>query len=355
MRGSRPTNGRTRARMTRVVIYTAGPAGVRVSMRVVAILACLWLSLLAAAPAGAAALDFPDLDLSSSPESVRAWAESHGFRSIAPTPPYDEAFELETTDGTSVRHVLSFVTDSRGLKMLSFEQYGILTAPSILRRDIVRRYGEPSADQIVGGTTLRITFPLPHTEPARRIFLIGSQQLSMLLVTDDFFAELQGETARQEQAEEAAKERAAETARQADIEARNAWLVPLAWAAGIALGGFVLIQILPPTLRRPVVGVLGWAFGGLIEFGVGVFDQLFRVMLGIVTFGMMIVAGLAVGAGAVEWGTSWWWSLLWLSGFATLLKHDSVEGIGMRGALLALGLFVAATAGVFIQQFWPVF
>ena len=321
----------------------------------VTILACLWLSSLAAAPAGAAALDFPDLDLSSSPKSVRSWVESHEFKSIAPTPPYDQAFELRTTDGTPVRHVLSFVTDSRGLKMLSFEQYGILTASSILRRQIIRRYGKPSADQIVGGTTLRITFPLAHTEPARRIFLIGAQQLSMLLVTDGFFAELQGETKRQEQAEEAAKARAAETARQAEIEARNAWLAPLAWAAGIALGGFVLIQILPPRLRRPVVRVLGWAFGGLIEFGVGVFDQIFRVMLGILTFGMMVFAGLAVGAGATEWGTSWWWGLFWISGFATLLKHQSVEGIDMRGVLLALALFVAATAGVFIQQLWPAF
>ena len=86
----------------------------------VTILACLWISSLTAAQAGAAALDFPDLDLSSSPESVRAWTESHDFKSIAPTPPYDQAFELETTDGMPVRHVLSFVSDSRGLKMLSW-------------------------------------------------------------------------------------------------------------------------------------------------------------------------------------------------------------------------------------------
>jgi hypothetical protein len=177
----------------------------------------------------------------------------------------------------------------------------------------------------------------------------------MLLVTDAFFAQLQGETEQQERAEEAARQQAAETARQAEIDARNAWLAPFVWATGIAIGAFVLIQLLPPRLRKPVVGALGWAFGGLIDFGIGVFDQLFRIMMGIVTFGMMIFSGLAVGAGATDWGTSWWWGVLWLSGFATLLNHDSVEGISLKGAFIALGLFVATTLGVLLQHWWPFF
>jgi hypothetical protein len=313
-----------------------------------------WVALVISAPAVASALDFPDLDLSSSLESVRSWAEEHQFKPVDPTAPYDEAFQLETKGEIPARRLLSVVADGHALKMLAFEQYGILTLPSILRREIVHRFGKPGSDQITGGKTLRITYPLAQPEAARRIFLIGDGQLSMLLVTDSFFARLKGETEEQERTEEAARQHAAEAARQAEHDARDAWLVLLGWAAGIAIGGFVLIRLLPLKLRKPVVRVLGWAFGGLINFGIEVFDQIFPIVMGILIFAMMIFSGLAVGSGAVEWGTSWWWALFWVSGFAMLLKADSEDSMNASRAFLTLGLFVAATAGVFIQHFWPI-
>lgn len=309
-----------------------------------------WLILTATAAVHAATLDFPDLGLSSTPADVRTWAKEHQFTPVTPTSPYDEVYQRDFTEGVPLRHMLSFAAGQQGLKILAFDQFNILELPATLRRKIVQRFGKPSADQILPDKTLRITFPYPYREPARRIFLVGPRQLSMLLVTDAFFAQLKDETDKAEQAQREAQEKAQ---REAKLRARNAWLIPLLWVVGIGLGATILLWVLPRRARGVVLRGLEGLFGGLFGFVRDVFEQLFPIALGIVLLAMMILSALAVGSGALELGTSWWWGLAWLAGVAMVYKaHD--EG-SLRAALLALLMFGIALFGVFLQQSWPLF
>jgi hypothetical protein len=310
----------------------------------------IWLVLLVATAGQAATLDFPDLGLSSTADDARTWAREHQFEPAAPTSPYGESYRHEFTGGMPLTHVLSFAASEQGLKILAFDQLNILEPPALLRRKIVQRFGTPSADQVLQDKTLRITFPYPYREPARRIFLVGPRQLSMLLVTDAFFAQLKGETDKAEQAQREAQEKAEIAAKSS---ARNAWLIPLLWVVGIGLGATVLLRALPRKARAVVLRGLEGLLGGLFGFVRDVFDQLFPIALGIVLLAMMILSALAVGSGALEWGTSWWWGFAWLAGVAMVYKaHD--EG-SLRAALLALLMFGVALFGVFVQQSWPLF
>jgi hypothetical protein len=311
----------------------------------VAALTCSFL-LFCTTSASAITLELPDLDLSSTPSDVGTWASQHHFAPVLATPPYDATYQRTFTGGVPLRHVVSFVTDAHGLKMLAFEQFNIPDTAAGLRRKIVERFGKPTADQILQDRTLRITYRYQDREPARRIFLAGPHRLTMLLMTDSYFARMKGETEETERAQQQAE-------RDAKIAARDAWLVPLLWLVAIVVGGAALVRVLPGKARARVLDVLGGALGLLVGFIGEVAFQLLPIVMGIVLLALMILSALAVGAGAAEWGTSLWWGVFWLAGLAMVYKaHD--EG-SLQAAILAVVMFLIAFLGVILQQSWPLF
>jgi len=309
----------------------------------------LWSLLMICSPLHAFTLDFPTLDLNSTADEVRHWAQENDFQPVTATPPMDEVYQKEFNGAG--RHVLSFVEGSNGLKLLAYDQFGILNSTAAVRRNIVEQFGAPSADQILPGRTLRITYVLDDPPSARRIFLITVNSLSMMMATNAYFTELQKNTAAEEQAEQAAAQAAKEAAEAAEsraaIEARNAWLIPLLWIVGVGLAWIVFLRLAPEPIRRPVVKVVGTAFGAVYGLVNEIFFQLFPIALGIALFGALVLSGLAVFVGPVELGTSWWWVLLWLAGLAMMYKsHDDGS---MKTALLSLGFYIAGLCGVMLE------
>ncbi|MGD8831995.1 MAG: hypothetical protein PVF57_15430 [Pseudomonadales bacterium] len=313
-------------------------------MRIPAV-ALIALSLLIHGSAAAAfTLAYPDLDLTSAPQDVRDWARANGFVPTTAAPSMDETYERAADQGPS-RNVISFAADDNGLKALSFDQLGILNATATVRRNIVQRYGTPSADQILSDGTLRITYQLDDPAGARRIFLVSGSSLSMLMFSADYFAELKGQTAREEQQARAAADRAEAARVQAEIDARNAWLMRGVWIAGIVLVAFAFLRFAPDVVRRPIVNGLE----GLVEAVWALMsEQIIPIVLGIVLFGAMILGALAFFTGAVELGTSWWWGLLWLAGLA--MHYKSYEEGDMRIAFLALAFYVGTFFGMMAEN-----
>jgi len=309
-------------------------------MRISFIIAGL-LCLSATGVAHAATLEFPDLGLSSSPHEVRTWAQEHGFTSAHPAEPDQEAYQDEFADGQ--RESVSFVPGRQGLEMLKFEQTGVLEGAPTLRRKVYERFGKPEKDQIVEGSTLRLTYTYDHSEPARRVFLLQPHYVSMYLMTEAYVARLDQTQARDEIVKEQAKQAAGRAA-------RNAWLVPVLWIGGIFLGLAALIRVMPRAVRDPVTQLARSILNSLFELTQEVLTFLFYQASGFLLYGLFILSGLAVGAGAAEWGTSWWWTIPWIFGVVTTYKaHDEDF---FPWAFVAIGFFAITMVGVFFQGSW---
>lgn len=283
----------------------------------------------------AATLDFPDLGLASSPNEVRAWARQHKFTAQHGAEPGQETYQRSVTNTQMEK--LSFIAGSKGLQMLQFEQSGVLETAPLLRRKVYQRFGKPDKDQIINGGALRLIYPYKYNEPARRVFILQPHGLAMFLMTEAFVTGQQNSQARAEQVQR--QERQAQA-----VTARNAWLVPILWAGGIILGLAVFIKVMPRAISDPVRKLLG----GMIGIIQDTLSFVFYQATGFVLYGMFLISGLAVGSGALEWGTSWWWALPVLFGFVTMVKGDTGEFI--KWSYVAIVFYVIATVGVFAEK-----
>jgi len=296
--------------------------------------------LAAAGVARAATLEFPDLGLSSSPHEVRAWAQEHEFTSTNPAEPDQEAYQREFADGQ--RETVSFVPGRQGLDMLQFEQAGVLEGSPTLRRKVYERFGKPEKDQILKGGTLRLVYSYEHSEPARRVFLLQPHNASMFLMTDAYVARLDRVQAQTERVEQ-------ETKQAAGREARNAWLVPLLWIGGVLLGLTAFSKVMPPAVRDPVAKLVRSTLDMLFGITQEVLTFLFYQASGLLLYGMLLFSALAVGTGALEWGTSWWWAVPWVVG--VVMTHKADDEDFLHWAYVAIAFYAMALAGVIFQGY----
>ena len=316
-----------------------------ITMRISAIVGSLmWLVMGVAVHA--ATLDYPDFGLSSSPQEVRTWVRDHEFAPTKPAEPGQETYQREFANGQ--RETVSFVPGGQGLDMLRFEQIGVLEGASALRSKVYEQFGKPQKDQILKGGTLRLTYAYEHSEPARRIFLLQPHYVSLLLITEAYINRNNKAQARAERVEQ-------ETQQAAEREARNAWLIPLIWVGGILLGLFVLNKIVPRSPGNPVTRALRSVLNGLFGLTHDVLIFVLYQASGFLMYGMFLLSGLAAGAGALEWGTSWWWVLPILFGFVVMVKaHDDNEDF-LPQAYVATAFFAVGLFGPIFQHSWPYF
>lgn len=298
-------------------------------------------SLAVAGAAHAVTLEFPDLGLSSSPDDVRAWLKEHEFTAMTPEEPDQEAYQHEFPDGQ--RETVSFVAGENGLKMLRFDQAGVLELAPTLRKKLYDNIGKPDKDQILPGGTLRLIYPYEYSEPARRMFLIQPHYLSMIIMTEAYVDRVNSAAAEEERVEQ-------ETKQAAKREARRAWLVPMLWVTGIGLGLAAFIRFMPSAVSDPVSKVVRSGLEAAFGITGEVVTRLFYIATGLVLFGTLILSGLAVGSGALEWGTSWWWAVPWVFGAMLMLKADDEDNIGW--AWVAIVFFAIALFGVMFQGTW---
>lgn len=304
------------------------------------IVSVIGLLLLLSSPAGAFTLVFPELDLTSKPSEIRAWTQKKQFQKIAATFPYNEAYERVVHPSLKQVHRISFTADNTVMEILSIDQINVLPTTAAMRAQIIKNFGQPDTDEIMPDKSLRITYLLPHSENARRVFLASPNRLTMSLVTDRFLAQLEGQV---EQAESSAKK----DKQQQQMITVKTWLLPLAWIVGLGAGGFVLVRILPRPLREPVSGFFSKVFGEIYAVVRDTFAWFFSMTFGLLLFGLWITSGLAVGAGALEMQTSWWWGVAWICGSAMVFRGQDENT--MKSWYLAVFFFTIALLGPFAQ------
>lgn len=299
----------------------------------------LLIGLMLGGIAMAATMEFPNLGLTSSPRDVRSWAGEHHFAQVRSTEAGAESYQRKFEDGH--REVVSFLPGDRGLRMLKFDQIGVMELAPRLRKKAYDQFGKPDKDQIVEGRILRLTYPYDYTEPARRVFMFQPHFASMILMTEAFVGEANRAQAKVERAQ-------AEQAQTEKRTSRRIWLLSLLAVIGISLSLATFVRVAPISISAPVKKLLDSTVGVVFEVISETFLFVYAGIRVVLLYGLFGLSALTVGAGAAEWGTSWWWGAAWFAGTVMMIKADGDNKL--RTEVIAIVLFAIAMLGVFVQN-----
>ncbi len=276
-------------------------------------------------------LDLGPIRLDASAQELRAWLSREGFQRTTSSNPDVEAYvrRLDPVAGQGV----GFTPRGDRLDYVFFNQDGVRQPAEKTLSDIEEKYG--AGDEPV----------TPARGFAQRIYRLddggvtGRMMWSVKrgFVGVELYADTYGSPA-----ESALSAWAAERFRQ--------WKLPLLFMAGAGLGLWLLLRSMPVRTREALADGLGTVLGPVLKLLEFFGSRVFALFFGLILVPLMVLSGCAVGAGASELGTSWWWAAAWIAG--VILVFESQDSDEFRYVILADLVFVLTLAGVVLQMMW---
>ena len=264
------------------------------------------------------------LNLLSSPEDVRNWARSQGLSPTEAKKPDQEVYILKSQG--KVGRGIGFIPGSKGLNQLFYNQSGIVRVNQAISA-IESRYGKPDKIFTEGGFK-KMFYPIVNPKnPGIMVWAVRYDWLGVEMLSDRYQVEMKMPMWQRRFVR---------------------WWKPTLLGISLVLGLFFLYKITPPPIRVKIGSALAVIFGPLLAVAGFFGSRLFTFVLGFIMLPLMIFSGCAVGAGALEQGTSWLWGILWIMGMILMFENDSTDDF--RYIVLADLAFIVTAAGVIFQM-----
>ena len=264
------------------------------------------------------------LTLQSSPKEVRKFANSLRLKPAETNVKNQEVYTLEQKG--QIGRGVGFIPGSNGLYKLFYNQSGFVQTKQAIA-NIQAKYGKPYKTLIEGGFQklfYRIDDP---KNPGMMVWAVRYDWLGVEMISDGLQAYL-------------------DTPEWKRLLERG-WKPSLVGIC-MALGFFFLYRATPQQVRSRISDVLGTVLSPLLSFA-GFFGSRFvMLILAFLWLPLMLFSGCAVGAGALEQGTSWLWAIPWVMGFILMLENDASDDF--RYLVLAELAFALTAGGVIFQM-----
>lgn len=272
------------------------------------------------------------LDLQSSPAAVRKWAKSQGLKPAEATKKGQELFLLQS--GRNGGKAVGFIPGKNGLNQLFYNYSGMVPAGPTVNA-IIARYGKPEKTLYQGGFKKLFYRIENRKNPGIMVWAVRSNRVGVELLRDGY--QVEAKTPTQAEPEIPAWKR---------LLVR--WWRPALLGIVLFLGFFVAYKAAPKPVRRKIVHILDVILGPLLTAVGFLGSRIVTFFLAFITMPLMLFSACAVGAGALEKGTSWWWAIPWVIGAILMIESDDTDDF--RYVILANICYVLAAVGVFFQM-----